>query len=234
MKVAIHQPNYLPYLGFFHKIHLADIFVILDTVQFVKSGPLAWMNRNKIRTAEGWMWLTVPILTRGVFPVSIENALIDNTQDWKKKHASSIYYNYHKAAYFSKYSKFFTELYNKEWKSLNLLNEEIIRYLLGELNISVKVLKASELNINGRGSELLVNICKELGAKAYIYGKHGDDYMELEKFKQNNIELIPQDFRHPSYTQLYTPFTENMSVIDLLFNEGDNSIKVLTGGTVSN
>ena len=227
MRVAIHQPNYLPYLGFFHKIYLSDIFVILDTVQFIKSGPLAWMNRNKIRTARGWIWLSVPVLTKGKFPVTIKEALVDNTQDWRRKHLHSIYYNYNKGRYFDTYAKFFEGLFKKEWERLSSLNEEIIEYLLKQLDISVKIVKASELGAEGGGTDLLVNICKQIGADGYIYGKHGEDYMELEKFKQNGIKLIPQDFKHPRYNQLYEPFIEDMSVIDLLFNEGKNSINVL-------
>jgi hypothetical protein len=214
-------------LGFFHKILLSDIFVILDTVQFVKSGPLAWMNRNKIRTSEGWMWLTVPILTKGKFPVIIKEALIDNSQDWRRKHFNAINYNYHKAAYFSKYAKFFEELYKKEWMGLSPLNEELINYFLKQLNISVKVIKASDLNTNVQGDELLIDICKQVGADTYVYGKHGEDYMDLDKFRQNGINLMPQNFKHPSYRQLYSPFIENMSIIDLLFNEGESGIKML-------
>jgi len=224
LKIAIHQPNYLPYLGFFHKIYLCDIFVILDTVQFVKSGPLAWINRNKIRTSEGWMWLTVPVLTRGKFPVIIKNALIDNGKNWRRKHFDSIYYNYEKAPYFHKYADFFEELYKKEWERLSPLNEEIIRYLLHELDISVKIIRASDLNAKGRGTDLLVNICKMSGAEEYIYGKHGEDYMELEKLEQNGIKPVPQNFASSPYKQAYEPFFENMSIIDTLFNEGPSGI----------
>lgn len=220
MKIAIHQPNYLPYLGFFHKIYLCDIFVILDTVQFVKSGPLAWMNRNKIRTPEGWIWLTVPVLTKGRFPVIMKNALVDNSKNWRRKHFDSIYYDYKKTPYFHKYADFFEELYKEEWERLSPLNEEIIRYLLRQLDISVNIIRASDLNVGGAGTELLINICKMSGAKEYIYGKHGEDYMELEKFRQNGIKLIPQNFVSSPYKQAYEPFIENMSIVDALFNEG--------------
>lgn len=227
MRIAIHQPNYLPYLGFFHKIYLSDIFAILDTAQFVKSGLLAWMNRNKIRTSQGWTWLTVPVLTKGKFPVSIKDARIGNTSDWRRKHLNSLCLNYRKAPYFHKYIQFFEALYKNEWEGLSQLNIEIIGYLLKELKISVKVVKVSDLKVRGKGSELLINICKELGADEYIYGQHGDDYMDFIQFEQNKIRLTPQDFKHPRYKQLYEPFLENMSAIDLLFNEGENSLAIL-------
>lgn len=229
MRVAIHQPNYLPYLGFFHKAILSDVFVILDTVQFVKSGPLAWMNRNRIRTPKGWLWLTVPVLTKGRFPVTIKKALIDNNLPWRRKHLNSIYYNYEQAGHFHKYIYFFDELFKKEWEKLSLLNEEIIKYLFKQLEISAKIIRASDLDVQGKGTDLLLNICKQIGADEYVSGRHGEDYLELEKFQQNRISLIPQNFQHPHYRQLYEPFIEGMSIIDLLFNEGENSIKILRG-----
>jgi hypothetical protein len=227
LKVAIHQPNYLPYLGFFHKIYLSDVFVILDTVQFVKSGPLAWMNRNKIRTKEGWTWLSVPVLTKGRFPVAIKQALIDNTGNWRKKHWYSISCNYNKAKYFKRYADFFEQLYSRQWDKLAELNQKIIDYLFQQLGIGVKIVKASELEAEGTGTELLINICKEIGANSYIYGRHGEDYMDAEDFRRQRIRLLPQDFRHPRYQQLHQPFIEGLSVIDLLFNEGENSAKII-------
>lgn len=229
MRLAAHQPNYLPYLGFFHKIYLSDIFVILDTAQFVKSGPFAWMNRNKIRTKDGWIWLTVPVLTKGRFPVSLYDAEIDNETDWREKHWRSIYQNYHKAPYFKQHSDFFEGIYKKEWRRLKDICEEIIFYLMRELNINKKTVRASELKIESKGSQLLVDLCRSLGADTYIFGKHGEEYQDPEIFEQNNIKLMPQNFKHPVYRQLYEPFIECMSAIDLLLNHGRDSLDILTG-----
>ncbi|KPK39166.1 MAG: hypothetical protein AMJ78_08890 [Omnitrophica WOR_2 bacterium SM23_29] len=229
MKLAAHQPNYLPYLGFFHKIYLSDIFVILDTAQFVKSGPFAWMNRNRIRTKDGWIWLTVPVLTKGKFPVSLFEAKIDNAEDWRDKHWKSIYYNYHKALHFNLYSDYFEELYKKKWSKLIDICEEAIYYLMRQLNIKVKTVRASELKIENKGSEFLVEACKRLGADTYIYGKHGEEYQDTKIFEKNNIKLMPQNFKHPRYHQLYEPFIECMSTVDLLFNHGQESADILTG-----
>jgi len=167
-------------------------------------------------------------LTKGKFPVIIKEALIDNTQDWCRKHLNSIHLNYHKAEYFDRYSGFFDGLYKKEWENLSELNEAIINYLIEQLNISTKIVKASQLNVEGEGSDLLINICRHLGAGEYIYGKHGEDYMDLDKFKENGIVPVSQNFQHPVYRQQYRPFVENMSAIDLLFNEGESSLKILT------
>lgn len=229
MRLAAHQPNYLPYLGFFHKICLSDTFVILDTAQFVKSGPFAWMNRNRIRTKDGWIWLTVPVLTKGKFPVSLFDAEIDNSIDWRGRHWKSIYYNYHKAPCFKAYGDFFEELYKKEWRRLIEICEEVIFYLMRELNINVKIAHASELKIESKDSKFLAEACRKLGADTYIYGKHGEDYQEETVFEQNNIKLISQNFKHPVYNQLNKPFIECMSAIDLLFNHGRDSREILIG-----
>ena len=108
-----------------------------------------------------------------------------------------------------------------------MLNEEIIRYLLAQLAISVKIIKASSLNIRTKGTGLLTAVCRRLGADEYIYGKHGADYMEFDEFTKNRIKLIPDNFTYPHYNQVFEPFVENMSVVDLLFNEGENSAKIL-------
>jgi len=210
-------------------MYLSDIFVILDTVQFVKSGPFAWMNRNKIRTKDGWIWLTIPVLTKGKFPVPLFDAEIDNNTDWRGDHWKSIRQSYGKAPYFTRHSDYFEDLYKKEWHRLIEVSEEIIRYLMGQLDIGVKVIRASELKTGSKGSELLVELCKSTGADTYIYGKHGDDYQDARIFEQNNIKLMPQDFKHPIYRQLYEPFIECMSVIDLLFNCGPDSLHILAG-----
>ena len=227
MKVAIHQPNYLPYLGFFHKASLSDVFVILDSVQFVKSGPLAWANRNKIRTKEGWIWLSVPVLTKGRFPVTIKDALVDNTGNWRKKHWYSISCNYNKAKHFKRYAAFFEQLYRSPWDKLAGLNQKIINYLFEQLEIGAKTVKASELKSRGAGTRLLINICKELGADSYIYGQHGEDYMDKESFCREKIGLLAQNFKHPRYQQLHEPFIEGLSVIDLLFNRGAESARII-------
>ena len=129
MLVAVHQPNYLPYCGFIHKAALSDVFVILDSVQFVKGGAFAWQHRNKIRTKDGSMWLTVPVLKKGRHHQSINEVRINNKFAWRRKHWKSIYENYRNTRYFSKYSDFFESVYIKEWERLIDLNVEIINFL---------------------------------------------------------------------------------------------------------
>lgn len=229
MILSAHQPNYLPYLGFFHKIVNCDVFAIWDTVQFVKRGTFGWMHRNKIRTPDGWIWLTLPILSKGKYKQPIIDTYINNAVPWQRKHWRSIYLNYNKAPYFDKYSGFFEELYKKKWDKFIDISEAIINYIVEKLALNTKIIKCSGFKSGLHGTDLIIDLCKQIGADTFLSGRHGKDYLEEEKFKESNIKLIYQDFQHPGYQQLYKPFIENMSIIDLLFNEGENSLNILTG-----
>ena len=226
MIVAIHQPNYLPWLGFFHKMHKSDVFVLLDDIQYTKGYVC---NRNKIKTRQGWIWLTVPVLTKGKLNQQIKDTKINNRVHWGKKHWKSISSNYEKAEFFFKYSPFFKDLYWKEWDLLSDLNENIITYITKQLGINTEIVRASELEgVKGNKSDLLISICKAVGADTYLSGAYAAIYMEEKKFKENNLKLIYQKFKHPTYTQLWGKFIPQMSAIDLLFNEGPKSLEILS------
>ncbi|MDD5084849.1 MAG: WbqC family protein [Candidatus Omnitrophica bacterium] len=228
-----HQPNYLPYLGFFHKIAMSDVFVIVDTVQFVKRGTFGWMHRNKIRTPDGWQWLSLPVLSKGKFTQSILEAKINNATPWRRKHWKTIEQNYKNAPYLPKYAEFFRNAYEKEWEYFAPLSESIIRFLIKALDIKVDILKASELGVSpkneGNGTDLIIELCKKTKADTYLHGPHGRDYINEAKFKENSIKCVYQSFEHPVYNQLYEPFIPNMAIIDLLFNHGEKSLAILTG-----
>lgn len=228
MILSAHQPNYLPYIGFFHKVAGCNVFAIWDTVQFVKRGTFGWVNRNKIKTHNGGIWLTVPVLTKGKYHQLIIDTLINNDLPWQKKHWHSIYLNYKDAPYFDDYSDFFEEIYDKKkWERLAEVSEVIINYTAKKLRITTKIIRCSDLKLKSHGTDLIIDACKKVGADTFLSGVHGKDYLEEEKFKKNDIKLIYQDFKHPRYRQLHGPFIENMSIIDLLFNEGDNSLKII-------
>jgi hypothetical protein len=227
MILAGHQPNYLPYLGFFHKLAACDLFVIVDNVQFVKRGPYGWIHRNRIRTHDGWMWLTVPVLTKGRYTQNIVDTYINSKVDWRHKHWRSMYLNYKKAPFFHKYSDFFYQLYNKDWEKIAELNETIILYIKEQLGIKAQVLRASEIGVQGKATDLIIDMCRKLDADEYLHGRHGKDYIDENKFSENKIECLYQDFQHPVYKQLSSPFMPFMSVVDLLFNEGDESLRIL-------
>jgi len=224
--VSIQQPEHLPWLGFFDKVRQVDFVVLLDNVQFKKR---YFENRNKIRTKEGWHWLTVPVITKGKYTQLINQVETDNTTHWRKKCWLAIHTHYGKAPFFPKYSSFLEQIYNKQWTYLVDLNEEIIRRIIQELGIQVKIQRASTLGITGKGTDLLLEICQKLNADTYLSGISGKDYLDESKFTELGIKVVYQEFYHPIYTQVYEPFIPCMSIIDLLFNHGDKSLDIIKG-----
>lgn len=227
MILSAHQPEYLPYLGFFYKMAKADTFILADHLQFSKKD---FLNRNRIRThanASGWSWLTVPVLLHGKGYQKINEIEIDNSIDWAKKHWQLIYFNYKRTPFFNVYGNFFEKLYQEKWQKLTDLNETIIDYIRKELDIKTTLIKSSDYNFKGQKTDLIVELCKEFKADTYFSGMGGKLYIEAEKLKENDIQLIFSDFKHPIHPQRFEPFVENLSAIDLLFNCGKNSKEII-------
>lgn len=224
MIVSVHQPQYLPWLGYFDKIIKSDIFVILDDVQYKKN---EWQNRNRIKTATGWQWLTVPVTYK--FPEKINQVKINSQTSWRKDHLRSLEVNYRPAKFFNQYYSFFQETLKQEWEYLSELNIFFIEKILFFLGIKKKILKSSELAMSGEKTDRLVNICKILGGETYLSGIGAKDYLEIDKFEKEKIKVVFQEFVSPVYPQLYNNFVSNLSVVDLLFNCGEESLDILLG-----
>lgn len=222
--VAIHQPNYLPWSGYFHKMYNCDDFVFLDNVAFTKNSV---QNRNMIKSASGKIWLTVPVLQKGNYGQMTNDVRINNAISWRKKHWNSIYMNYHASKFFSRYAEFFENIYSRDWEKLSAICLEIFNFLKGELEICADFHLSSELACEGSGTEHLINICKKLSASVYLSGIGGKKYLEEASFESSGIELKYQSFTHPSYSQLFGEFIPNLSIIDLLFNEGKEAIGII-------
>jgi|SaaInlStandDraft_2_1057019.scaffolds.fasta_scaffold84299_2 hypothetical protein len=220
--ISIRQPGYLPHLGFFKKIQSVDEFVFLDDVQYERGD---WDNRNKIRTFDSTQWITVP--TRNKFGSLLNEVKIDNTHDWSKKHKSIIKNNYQKSQFFEKYWKEIEAILDKKWDKLIDLNFALINYFISELDIKTKTKMSSELKIKKSGSERILEICKMLNASTYLSGELGKNYLNREIFDNAGIKIIFEKFEHPKYNQKYKKFIPNMSIIDILFNEGKNTIQIL-------
>ncbi len=227
MRVSISQPAYLPWLGYFNRIANSDIAVVLDDVMLERSSTTRFTNRNKILTATGPAWLTVPIIKSGVGQPLISQALIDKDQNWQEKHRRSIAYNYTKAPYFSCHENWLGAFYGCSWTHLSPLLAESTSYLLGCLGISTPLVYSSQLNAPGSKSELILNICLCLGATTYISGPLGRNYLELDSFSHNGISIIFDEYSHPRYCQSTIDFHPRLSVLDLLFNCGDDSMGIL-------
>ncbi len=230
MILTAHQPAYLPWLGLIHKIAVSDAYVYLDNVQFEKN---SFTNRNKIKTANGPIWLTVPVFLKGHIKKIIKDIKIDNTKNWSESHFKSIYLNYKKAPYFNKYADFFEDAYKKKWDYLSDLNDYMLRWFLKELGVEAKYYKASELNLQRHKSDLVLEMCKKLEADAYFFGQLGRDYVKKEDFAKEGIRTYFQDYKHPAYPQLHNGFIPYMGIIDLLFNCGEKSLEILMRDNIS-
>ena len=220
MRVAIHQPQYLPWLGYLDKLDQADVFVLLDTVQFKKN---EWQNRNRIRTAEGWQYLTVPVLHE--FPQRLGQVRINNQTDWRRKHLQALETHYGKAPHYDSYAPVFRELLARDWERLSLLNEAVLSAVAGAFGITTPIVKASQHTTREEQTGRLVDLCKALDADCYLAGAGGREYMNLAEFNIAGITVEFQNFVSPEYAQAYRPFIAGLSAIDLLFNCGGEGFR---------
>ena len=222
---AIHQPNFLPWLGFFYKWSRSDIFVLYDNVQFVRRG---YINRVKIKTQRGDAWITVPVKQKGNYHQNIGDVEIDNETNWKRKLVGTLTANYSRAPFFKTYLCQLEDILAQEHTHLAQLNTAFLKWAARELGIDVPVVESSSLpDISGASTERLVSVCSAVGASHYLSGFGGQKYQEEELFLERNIQLQVYDFSHPQYSQLWEGFIPGMSVIDLLFNCGEQSSEIL-------
>ena len=220
MIVAVHQPQYLPWSGYFDKIRQADVFCYLDNVQYKKND---WQNRNRIKTSQGWQWITVPVHYK--FPDKICEVKIDSTVRWRKKHLQALVTNYRRAPFFNQYIDVYEQIYAEDWQYLSELNIQFIERLKGALGLGQKpAIKSSQLKLREDPTDRLIDICKAVKADTYMSGQDGVNYMNPVRFKENDIKVIIQDFKHPVYPQRFEGFESHMSVVDLLFNCGPGSL----------
>jgi len=225
MIIAVHQPQYLPWLGYFDKIRRADIFILLDNVQFKKN---EWQNRNRIKAAQGPQWLTVPVGYK--YPQLINEVTINNTVRWKHKQRQAIFTNYRKATCHEYLEGFFEDIFSNSWEKISELNIYVVKKLVEVLGIDTPLFVASELGeFPDNPDERLVAITRHFNGDTYLAGIGGRQYMDLEKYSAQGIEVKFQNYQHPEYDQLFGEFIPNMSVIDLILNHGDRSLSILGG-----
>ena len=224
MRVAILQPSYLPWLGFFEQMHRSDQFILYDDVQFTRRD---WRNRNRVRVLEGSAWLTVPVIQKNKYDQSLLETKIDNSTSWKRKHLETIRCHYSKTPFFDMYFPWCEKVFNSDWNFLLDLSLETIQYLKGELKINTPLLRSSELGYSGNKTERLISICKQLGATQYLSGDSARNYISEKDFSDQGIELEYQEYQHPEYPQRYEGFVPFLSTIDLLFNCGEKSMEFL-------
>jgi hypothetical protein len=221
-RVAILQSNYIPWKGYFDLINSVDEFIFYDCVQYTKHD---WRNRNKIKTAAGSKWLTIPVTTTDLFTstFTVAQAQIADPQ-WRKKHWSSISQNYSKARYFADYSKVFQSLYEDDEVFLSKINQRFIKTICQVLDIRTKITDSTEYELVGDRNERLVNLCQQAGAGSYLSGPAAQDYLDESLFANVDVAVKWMDYsNYPEYTQLFPPFDHYVTVLDLIFNEGPNA-----------
>ena len=229
MTITIHQPEFLPYIGFFERLRDCDVFVVLDDVGYQKNG---FINRNKIKAEGGVKWITVPVLGRSPNK-KINEILIDNSKNWQESILDKIRFSYKKSQYFGDYYPFLENALNKKWDKIADLDIYLMVGVNEFLGISPKIIKSSDLEILGNGTERLIKICEELKASEYLSGQGTDKghSVEKEEFERQRIKVKVKEFSNPKYNQQFSEqgFLPYMSIIDLLFNEGPDSQKILKG-----
>ncbi len=225
MRVAIHQPQFMPWLGYLDKIDRADVFVVLDSVQFKKN---EWQNRNRIRTATGWQWVTVPVHHN--FGQAIQDVRINNTMDWQRAHLRALAMHYGRAPYVTQFLPELTTIYNTSWDCLSDLAVAMLRWLMSAFGMTTPIEFSSKMTLRDERTERLIDICHTLGATTYVAGAGGKAYMDLESFDAAGVVVEFQDFQHPVYPQCYEPFISGMGAIDVLMMCGDEAGQRLREG----
>lgn len=225
MIVSINQPAYLPWLGYFERIAYSDLHIVLDHVQFEKN---SFTNRNKVRTKEGSTWLTVPLSTKGHFgDLAIHGLKFAANDPWQKKHWATVRMNYARAPFFKEYAPAYEELYARPWAGFMPMVRAFLEQHLRDLRITTPLRYSSEMTVEGTKSQLVLNLCRATDATIYLSGALGRDYLDAASFATAGINVIYQDYSHPTYTQCQPGFEPCMGVLDLLFNHGPASREIL-------
>lgn len=226
--VAIMQPTYLPWMGYFDLIDSCDTFVFLDCVQFDKR---SWQQRNRIKSAGGELLLTVPVLVKNRREQKIRDAQIDRTRGFAAQHLSSLRHAYSKAPHYAPHADALAAILGKDHLLLADLNIELIEFLSAALGVRTGTLRSSTLPAQGSKVERLLSICEELGADHYLSAAGSRAYIEQNNlFLKHGMRVTYQEYAHPVYRQEHGEFLSHLSVVDLLFNEGPAALSILRSG----
>jgi hypothetical protein len=230
MKGTILQPTYLPWLGYFEIIDSVDVFVVFDHVQFERK---SWQQRNRIKTRNGVVTLTLPIKRKGRNTRICDAEISHNPGNPLEKHWKTITLAYKKTPFFNKYESTFQNLYSEKYDILSDLNFAIIETISKILGLDKKIIFSSRLNLDDENmgkTEKIVNLCKKVGITSLYDGKSAADFLNTSVFDKEGISVTFQSYKHPIYRQSWGHFVAYLSVIDLLFNEGDSSIEIIRSG----
>jgi hypothetical protein len=225
MIVAIHQPHYLPWLGYLHRMAQADLFVVLDHVQFERRN---YQNRTMIRVDGEARWLSVPVI-QGSQKECITDKLVDNravgARNWASNHFATLRHAYRRADFFSAYAAELRRLFEAKWDRLVDLDSATLEFLRDAFGIRTPLERSSQLAVEGARAEMILNICRAVGADTLLAGMGGSrGYLDAEQFARAGVRIVFHDFHHPEYPQCgEAPFIRGLSALDMLFNCGPQS-----------
>ncbi len=220
---VILQPSFLPWLGNIEQLCRSDVFIYYDNAQYTKND---WRNRNRIKGHSSPIWITVPV--EYIFGMKISEVKISYSHDWRSRHTKTFAQYYGKSKYFKDVMNLITSAYEQKPARLIDLNVELIACIMNYLDIKKQIIFMSDLNIAGEQTEKLICACEAVNANHYYSGAAAKEYLDINKFCQKDIDVTFQDYRHPVYYQLHGPFTSHLSIVDLMFNEGLNSRRILS------
>jgi WbqC-like protein len=230
MIVAIHQPHFIPWLGYLHRMAQADLFIVLDHVQFERRN---YQNRSQIRIEGEARWLTVPVVQNSqkerILDKEVDNR--DAARPWGRNHFATLRHAYREAGYFSSYAPELKKIFDTPWGKLVDLDAAMLDFLRAGYGIRTPLMKSSELNVEGAKADLILNLCRAVKADALLAGFGGSrGYLQVDEFARHGIEVKYHSFTHPTYKQCgAAPFIPGLAGVDLLFNAGPQSRSILMG-----
>jgi len=227
MIISANQPYFFPFPGFFYKAFLSDTLVVLDSVQFPRGA--TWITRNRFKNSQGSLWMTVPVKKKGLGLQKINAVKICHDARWDKKHFQSLKNAYSNAPYYKEHISFVEKLFSSRFEKLIDLNLEIIRYLMKHLRIDTPILLQSELGVQAKGVQLILEICKQTGASHFLTQSAATKYLDTDMFKMEGIQLKAFKPLSLIYPQLWGNFIPNLSALDLAFNCGPKAHDIMTG-----
>jgi hypothetical protein len=229
--VAIHQPNFLPWLGWFDKLARADVLVLLDATQFPRTSRGTWMNRVQVLINREPRWVTVPVVRAGRGTQDLRDVRVDDGQPWREKLLRTIQLSYGRAPFFDDHFPLVQEILGEPTDRLTELNEHGLRLLAAALGLDpAKLVRASNLDADAGSTELLVQLTRSAGGSAYLSGDGAAGYQDDELFARAGLELVYQEFEQQPYPQLADGFVPGLSVVDALFSVGAERTRALVGG----
>jgi hypothetical protein len=232
MIVAAHQPHYIPWLGYLDKLAKADVFVVMDDLQFEAQN---FQNRQRLKLADGPAWLTVPVQRGSQTDRILDKRIVPSCgsrHDWRHRHWHTITTHYGRAPYFNRYADDLHEVYAREWDTLLDLDLHMLQLARKWFEIDTPVMRSSSLALEGAKTDRLIDMCKKLGARCYLTGSGGSaSYLDAERMGRSGIGVVWQEFVHPTYQQRYSRFgfSSHLGFLDLLLNEGPASRELLFG-----